>query len=159
MGRRVWKNERAISLRNGMELNIEYAREKQNRGVERLADLMALSSHFTLYKWLENGRMPALLIPAFEHACGANYVTQYLAQSANRMLVEIPTGRNATHKELNEIGAYTHQVMGMLIDFYEGRCDQQAIESALTNLIEDLAHQRGNVIKHQQPELMLGVES
>lgn len=159
MRRRVWKNERAISLRNGMELNIEYAREKQNRGVERIADLMALSSHFTLYKWLENGRMPALLIPAFEHACGAHYVTQYLAQSSNRMLVDIPTGRNATHKELNEIGSYTHQVMAMLIDFYEGRCDQQQIESALTTLIEDLAHQRGNVMKHQQPELLLGAES
>ncbi|PHS48788.1 MAG: hypothetical protein COB05_04575 [Marinobacter sp.] len=158
MARRNWKHERAISLRRGMELNVQYAREKQNRSVDRIADLMGMPSHFTLYKYLESGRMPAILIPAFENACGAHFVTQYLAQSANRMLVEIPTGRNATHKELNEVSAYTNQVMGMLIDFYEGRCEQKEVEDALTTLIEDLAHQRGNVIKHQQPELLLGGE-
>lgn len=158
MARRNWKNERAISLRRGMELNVLHARERRNLSVERIADLMTLSSHFTLYKYLESGRMPALLIPAFENACGAHFVTQYLATSASRMLVEIPTGRRASHKELNEISAYTHQVMAMLIDFYEGRCEQQEVEGALTTLIEDLAHQRGNVAKHQQPELLLGAE-
>lgn len=158
MARRNWKHERAISLRRGMELNVLHAREKLNRSVERIADLMGLSSHFTLYKYLESGRMPASLVPAFENACGANFVTQYLAHSANRMLVEIPTGRRASHKELNEVSSYTHQVMGMLIDFYEGRREQEEVESALTTLIEDLAHQRGNVAKHQQPELLLGGE-
>ncbi len=159
MTRRNWKQERAISLRRGMELNVLHAREKLNRSVDRIADLMGMSSHFTLYKYLESGRMPAVLIPAFEHACGAHFITQYLANSSGRMLVEIPTGRRASHKELNEVSAYTHQVMGMLIDFYEGRCEQQDVESALTTLIEDLAHQRGNVAKHQQPELLLGGES
>lgn len=158
MARRNWKHERAISLRRGMELNVHFAREKLNRSVDRIADLMGMPSHFTLYKYLESGRMPAILIPAFENACGAHFVTQYLAHSANRMLVDIPTGRNATHKELNEVSAYTNQVMGMLIDFYEGRCEQEEVEGALTNLIEDLAHQRGNIAKHQQPELQLGGE-
>lgn len=158
MTRKNWKHERAISLRRGMELNVQHAREKLNRSVDRIADLMGMPSHFTLYKYLESGRMPAILIPAFENACGAHFVTQYLATSANRMLVEIPTGRRATHKELNEVSAYTNQVMGMLIDFYEGRCEQEEVEGALTTLIEDLAHQRGNVAKHQQPELLLGGE-
>jgi len=139
-----------------MELNVQHAREKLNRSVDRIADLMGMPSHFTLYKYLESGRMPAILIPAFENACGAHFVTQYLATSSNRMLVEIPVGRRATHKELNEVSAYTNQVMGMLIDFYEGRCEQEEVEGALTILIEDLAHQRGNVAKHQQPELLLG---
>lgn len=159
MARRNWKKERAISLRRGMELNVLHAREKLNRSVDRIADLMGMPSHFTLYKYLDSGRMPAVLIPAFENACGAHFVTQYLATSANRMLVEIPTGRRASHKELNEVSAYTNQVMGMLIDFYEGRSDQEEVEGALTTLIEDLAHQRGNVAKHQQPELLLGGDS
>ena len=159
MARRNWKKERAISLRRGMELNVLHAREKLNRSVDRIADLMGMPSHFTLYKYMDSGRMPAVLIPAFENACGAHFVTQYLATSANRMLVEIPTGRRASHKELNEVSAYTNQVMGMLIDFYEGRSDQEEVEGALTTLIEDLAHQRGNVAKHQQPELLLGGDS
>lgn len=159
MTRRNWKQERAISLQRGMELNVLHAREKLNRGVDRIADFMGMPSHFTLYKYLESARMPAVLIPPFENACGAHFVTQYLAHSAGRMLVEIPTGRRASHKELNELSVYTNQVMGMLIDFSEGRCDQQEVENALTNLIEDLAHQRGNVAKHRQPELLLGDES
>lgn len=159
MARRNWKHERAISLRRGMELNVLHAREKLNRSVDRIADLMGMASHFTLYKYLESGRMPAVLIPAFENACGSHFVTQYLAHSAGRMLVEVPTGHKSTHRELNEVSAYANQVLGMLIDFYEGRCEQEDIESALTGLIEDLAHQRGNVAKHHQPELMLGGES
>ncbi|WP_036203965.1 hypothetical protein [Marinobacter sp. MCTG268] len=158
MARRIWKHERPISLPHGMEMNVHHAKVKGNKGVDRIADLMGMPSHFTLYKYMESGRMPAILIPAFENACGAHFVTQYLASSSNRMLVEIPTGRRVNHKELNEVSAYTNQVMGMLIDFYEGRCEQAEVAGALTTLIEDLAYQRGNVAKYQQPELLLGEE-
>ncbi|MCU8084256.1 hypothetical protein [Shewanella sp. SM23] len=66
--RRNWEKVRANNLRHLMALCLEFAREKQNLSVDRVADLMGLPSKWTLYKWLENGRIPAVLIRPFEHA-------------------------------------------------------------------------------------------
>jgi hypothetical protein len=154
MARTNWKRKRARSLRHGAELCVAHAREVLNRSVEQIADIMGESSHYTLYKWLENGRMPAVKIRAFETACGADFVTQYLAYSANKLIIDMPTGRKAAHRELSELGAYANKVMSMLIDFNDGRSEQKETSEALATLIEDLAHQRGNIEKFQQPELL-----
>ena len=80
---------------------MEFAREKHNRSVDRIADLMGLANKWVLYKWLESGRMPAILIRPFEAACGIDLVTRYIGHSANKMLIEIPTGRKVTSTDLN----------------------------------------------------------
>ncbi|MDI3325606.1 hypothetical protein QKW35_14605 [Pontibacterium granulatum] len=154
MARRNWKNVRATSITNGLELCIQHARDKRNKSVQQIAELMGLPNHSTLYKWLESGRMPAVMIRPFEHACGAEFVTQYLATSANKLLVEIPSGKRSEHKELNELSVAAHSVIGMLISFYDGDQSTDETLNALTGLMEDLAHQRGNIQKHQQPELL-----
>ena len=59
MRRRNWKRVNPTSLRHAMELCLDYGREKRNLSVDRVADLMGMPSKYTLYKWLENGRMPA----------------------------------------------------------------------------------------------------
>jgi hypothetical protein len=144
------------SLRHAYELSIHHAREKLNRSVEQIADLMGEASHFTLYKWLASGRMPVAKIRAFEHACGIDYVTRYLAHGAGYLVFKMPTGRKAKHRELNELSRFAHEVLAMLIDFQESPANAASVAAAITGLMEDLAHQKGNVEKHHQPELLLG---
>lgn len=141
-----------------MELCVRYARDVHNLSVERIAELMGLESHFTLYKWMESGRMPAVLIRSFENACQCDFVTRYIACSAGKLVIDMPTGRRAEHKELNELSVFTHTVIGKLIEFFDTPENEASVIQAVNILIEDLAHQRGNVEKYQQPEL-LGDES
>lgn len=65
MSRRNWKNVRANSLVHALRLCKEFAQERQNLGVERIADRMGVT-HDSLYKWLGTGRMPANLVPTYE---------------------------------------------------------------------------------------------
>lgn len=103
--------------------------------------------------------MPAVKIRPFEHACGADFVTQYQAHSAGYLLVKMPTGRKSEHRDLNELGRFTHEALGLVIEFYTSHEGADEAKHALSQLMEDLAFQRGNIDKHKQPELSLGGES
>lgn len=153
-----WKRKRGTSMRNALELCIRYARDVHNLSVDRIAELMGMESHYTLYRWIESGRMPAVMIRPFENVCQCDYVTRYIAHSANLIAFEFPTGRKAQHKELNELSVYAHQVIGKLIEFFDTAEDEEPVIEAVTTLIEDLALQRANVQKHHQPELLGGAE-
>lgn len=155
MSRRNWKKVRANSLRHAMELCLEFAREKQNLSVDRVADLMGLPSKWTLYKWLENGRIPAVLIRPFEHACGADYMTLYIAASSNRLVVDIPCGRKATNAEVNELQGSFSDAMGLLIRFYQGQSAAEDTITALNHVMGGIAWHSENVSKSQTPELAM----
>ncbi|MDI5877265.1 MULTISPECIES: hypothetical protein [Shewanella] len=155
MSRRNWKKVRANSLRHAMELCLEFAREKQNLSVDRVADLMGLPSKWTLYKWLENGRIPAVLIRPFEHACGADYMTLYIAASSNRLVVDIPSGRKATNAEVNELQGSFSDAMGLLIRFYQGQSAAEDTITALNHVMGGIAWHSENVSKSQTPELAM----
>lgn len=155
MSRRNWKKVRANSLRHAMELCLEFAREKQNLSVDRVADLMGLPSKWTLYKWLENGRIPAVLIRPFEHACGADFMTLYLAASSNRLVIDIPSGRKATNGEVNELQGSFSEAMGLLIRFYQGQSAATDTISSLNVLMSGIAWHSENVRKAESPELSL----
>ena len=147
-----------ISVRHAMELCVNHAKAQRNLSVDRIVDLMGESSTSTVYKWLESGRMPVVKVRGFEHVCGVDYVTRYLAHSNNKLLLDMPTGRKAEHRELNELSLAAHQVIAMLIGFYDNEQTADETIAAIKVLMEDLAHQHGNVAKHQQPELLLGGE-
>lgn len=152
---RNWKRARASSLRDSMDLCLAYALEKHNRSVDRVADLMGLASKWTLYKWIESARMPANLIPVFEHACGAHFITAYLGQAAHKLVVDMPTGKVVQAQEINELqGSFTHAV-GLLIQFYQGQATADETAQSLTEVMGALAWQRENVAKAQAPELGL----
>jgi len=155
MSRRNWKKVRANNLRHSMELCLEFAREKQNLSVDRVADLMGLPSKWTLYKWLENGRIPAVLIRPFEHACGADYMTLYIAASSNRLVVDIPSGRKATNAEVNELQGSFSDAMGLLIRFYQGQSAAEDTITALNHVMGGIAWHSENVSKSQTPELAM----
>lgn len=138
---------------------MEYAREKHNRSIDRIADLMGLANKWVLYKWLESGRMPAILIRPFEAACGIDLVTRYIGHSANKMLIEIPTGKKVTATDLNELQASFAGAVSLLVEFYERKNGSDEALSALTGLLEDVAWHRKNVQEHLQPGLELEVTS
>jgi hypothetical protein len=156
MSRRNWKKLQPNSLRQALELCKDYAREKNNFSVERIAERMGEADHWTLYKWLQNGRMPAVLIPAYEVACGVDYVTRWLASASSKLLIDVPTGRRLKPTDVNELQTQLHQAVGALMEFYAGNREAEETLAGITQAMESLAWHRGNVDQHQQPQLELG---
>lgn len=155
MKRRNWKRVRAHSLRESMELCIDYAREVRNLSVEQISDLMGEASKWTLYKWIESASIPARKIRPFEHACGCTFVTEYLAASAHKLLIDIPKGKAATSLELSDLQGRLADAVGSLIRFYQGGADAEKTEADLTGIMADLAFHRENVKRSACPELGL----
>ena len=157
--KRNWKAVRAVHLLQAFELCIEFARVERNRSIERIAELMGLCGCSTLYKWLGNGRMPAALIPTFEHACGdCHFVTDYLALSAGRLVIDIPAGKPADASAINAMQMDFGYATGLLIDFYNGCAKADETLAALTVLMVGVAGQRANVLKSATPELLFDGE-
>ncbi|MGJ7605461.1 hypothetical protein ACSFA7_14075 [Variovorax sp. LT1R20] len=152
-GRRNWKRVRATSLRHALELCKDHAREKLNRSVEGIASEMGVADHWTVYKWLQTGRIPAILIRPFETACGIDFVTRWLAASSGRMLVDIPSGRALKDTDLVELHTGFSQALKFITDFYAGNADPEATVAALTTHLENVAWHRANVTQHSSPEL------
>lgn len=151
-GRRNWKRIQPSSLRQAMELCKDYARERHNLSIERIAALMGQADHWSLYKWLENGRMPAVLIRSYENACGIDFVTRWLAATNHKLLIEMPTGRTLTDVDLVQLQTGFGAAMKLLTDFHSGQVDASATLDALTAHIEQVAFHHANVTKHAAPE-------
>lgn len=156
MSRRNWKRIQPTSLRNALELCKDHARERHNLSVERIAEEMGLTDHWTLYKWFQNGRIPVNLVRPFEKACGINFVTRWQAASAGHLLIEIPTGRKATAADIQILQEVLNAAVGQLLQFHAGKAEAQDTLASIQQAMESLAWHRGNVEKHLQPELELG---
>lgn len=143
------------SLRHGMELCLKHALARHRRSVDRVADLMGLASKWSLYKWMESGRMPANLIRPFEHACGAHYVTEYIAYSAQRLAIEIPTGRASGPQDVAELQALFAEATQLLVRFYRDQTNSTETIASLHELLAAIAWHRENVAKAAAPELDL----
>ena len=157
MRRRNWKRVNPTSLRHVMELCLEHGREKKNLSVDRVADLMGMASKYTIYKWLENGRMPAVMIRPFEHACGATFITQYIGASAQKLLIDIPAGQPASQDDLLTLQSTLNDAVTLLAQFYKGNLESEEVMAGLTTAMGQLAGHRCNVEKAPAPELGLFV--
>lgn len=155
MAKRNWKRVRPTSLRNAMELCKDYAKSVHNLSVEQIAERMGLPDHWALYKWLASGRMPAILIRTFEHACGCHYVTQWITSSAHKLMIDIPKGKRASDADLNELQASITDAVGKLIRFYSGMAEADETVAGLTDVMASLAYHRQNVALQATPELGL----
>ena len=142
MRRRNWKRVNPTSLRHAMELCLEHGREKKNLSVDRVADLMGMASKYTLYKWLENGRMPAVMIRPFEHACGATFITQYIGTSAQKLLIDIPAGQPASQDDLLTLQSTLNDAVTLLAQFYKGNLESEEVMAGLTTAMGQLAGHR-----------------
>jgi hypothetical protein len=148
------KRQRANSLVHAMRLCKECAQAKRHLSVERIADRMGVS-HDSLYKWLATGRMPAILIPAYELACGCHFVSEWLAASADRLVVAMPTGRKAGGAELLDMNSSCAAALQLLTAFYAApqAADTEATLAALRLHLEQVAYHHHNVAAYATPEL------
>jgi hypothetical protein len=158
MTRRNWKRIQPTSLRHALELCKDHARERHNLSVERIAEEMGLTDHWSLYKWLQNGRMPMNLVRPYEKTCGINYVTRWNAASAGQLLIEVPTGRNASAQDMQALQELLNTAVGNLLKFYDQRADEDTALAGIQQAMESLAWHKGNVQRHAQPELEFNTE-
>jgi hypothetical protein len=143
MPKRNWKRAQPRDLRHAMDLCLEYARERFNRSVDNVADL----------KWIEAGSMPVRKVKAFEHACGIDFLSRWLAMSGNKLVIEIPIGKLADPEDVQALQEITHAAIGSLIKFYKEQADSDETLAAVQTALERLAWHRANVEKCRQPEL------
>lgn len=153
--RAYWKRYQPTSCRDALEKCKEHAREVRNLGVERIAEQMGLADHWVLYKWIESGRFPFVLIPAYQGVCGINLVTRWLAAHERRLLVDMPVGKPATGADLVQLGSEFQQAVQLLSDFYEsnGAAEPAPVLEALRAHLESVAHHHFNVSGFSEPEL------
>lgn len=154
MTRRNWKRVRPASLIEALRLCKEYAQDKGNLSVERIADRMGVT-HDSLYKWLATGRLPAILIPAYEHACGCHFASEWLATSAGKLVIPMPTGRTATQADMVELNSCFATALQLMTDFYANPAKADAAETlaALSTHLQQVAWHHANVGQHATPEL------
>lgn len=154
MTRRIWKHVRANSLTHALRLCKEWAQDRHNLSIERIADRMGVS-HDSLYKWLATGRLPAILIPAYEHACGRHFVSEWLASSADRLVVPLPKGRGASEADLLAVNSSCATALALLTQFYAdpASADLAATTDALRAHLEQVAFHHVNVARYGAPEL------
>lgn len=152
---RNWKRLQPTSLRHALELCKDHARARHNRSVEGIAELMGLADHWALYKWLQNGRMPANLIRPYEAACGIDFVTRWVAASSGQLLVPMPKGKAANQGELVELNTCFAATLQLLTDFYAdpAQGDPEATLASLTHHLQQVASHRANVAQFSTPQL------
>ncbi|MBA6042857.1 hypothetical protein [Pseudomonas lactis] len=155
MNRRRWKNVRPTSLRHALELCKDFAIDAHNKSVQRIADEMGLPDHWALYKWLQTGRMPANLIRPYERVCNCDYVTRWIAASAGRLTIEMPTGRNCTAQDTQALQELLTTAAGKLLSFYAKNSEAEETLASIQAAMEGLAWHRGNVSQTQHPQLEL----
>ena len=151
--RRNWNKMRFNSLTDALRACPEYAMEKDpTLSQSRIADRMGISldSH---YKYLSTGRLPAVLIPTLEMACGCNFVSTWLAANAGKLVVDRPKGRKAAATDLVEFNSGFAKALQMLGDFHQGKATAQDTLAALQQHLEAAAWHHCNVAQHATPEL------
>ncbi|URX63273.1 hypothetical protein KR767_04170 [Luteibacter anthropi] len=141
-------------MQEAVEACVAFAQEKHRLSVERIADLVG-ETKWTVYKWMEQGSVPARKIAGLEHACGRAFITQYLATSARKLLVDLPTGRMPTQSDIHAVQQACNTAIGALLAFAQGDATATDTADHLTAAMSLLAHERAQVQRHDQPELDL----
>lgn len=152
-----WKRRTPTSLRQAVDDSLEYFKESCNGSVERLAERMGYSTHWSLYKDLADLKLRLSQVKAFEHACGIDLITRYYAASSGRISIELPIGRTAGADSINALQVATTEAAGALLRFYSGQLDADETLAKLNAAIQELAWHRVNVGKHAEPELEFGL--
>jgi hypothetical protein len=155
MTRRNWKTLQPTSLRHALELCKDHARERLNKGVERIADDMGLADHWALYKYLQRGSMPANLIRPYELACGIDFVTRWFAGTSGKLLVDMASGRKLNQADVADLHKHFATALELLAQFYDKPTDPTATLAALTTHMAHVAWHRENVAQHITPQLEL----
>jgi len=154
MTRRNWKRVHATSTIEALRLCKEFAQEKKNLSIERIADRMG-ASHDSLYKWLAGGTLPVIKLPAYELACGCHFASEFLAITAGKVLVDLPTGRTGNTASMVEFNTGFAEALQLLTNFYAApaKTDPAETLAALTRHMSEVAYHQANVAHCANPEL------
>lgn len=144
----------ASSLCDAIQQCLDHGLKHYNRGPKRIAELMGIKID-TFYKWLSENRIPTNMVGAFENACGATFLTQYLCAQAHLLAVEMPRGKKVSAMDVNDLQAHFAESMGLLISFYKGEADQEETVASLQALMGQVAWHKANVERAAAPELEL----
>jgi hypothetical protein len=155
MTRRNWRTVNPRSLREAIELCKDYALEKHRRNVDRIAELAGEESQWTVYGWLRDGSIPGKKIHAFQHACGCDFITRWLAHSSGMLLIPAPTGRIADVNDVHRLQCTLNAAVAALLSFASGQTDAGQVGTEITVALEALAWHRENTARSHQPELEL----
>lgn len=153
--RRNWRNVRPNSLVHALRLCTEYALDRHNLSVSRIADRMGVSLE-CLYKWLGSGRLPAVQLPTFELACGCSYASTWLATSAGKYVIDQPKGSKQHATDMVEFNSSFANALQLLNDFHAGKTSAEATLQALQAHVEKAVWHHANVAAHRNPELEFG---
>lgn len=141
-------------LGDAIQQCLDHALSRYNRGPKRVAELMGVKLD-TLYKWLAEHRIPSNMIGAFEHACGATVLTQYLCAQAHLLAIEMPVGRKVNAGDVMNLQQHFAESMALLIAFYKGESGQEETVTSLQSLMGEVAWHKANVERAASPELDL----
>ena len=80
-------------------------------------------------------------------------MTRWIAASAGKMLVDIPTGRRLESTDVVGLHNGFGAALQLLTDFYASKAEPEAVIAALTAHLQDVAWHRANVAQFATPEL------
>lgn len=149
-----WSRYQPRDLKDAFRACKDCARDKKRYSVERISELMGVTPD-SLYKWMADGRMPAAMIPAFEHVTGVHFVTEYLAAGSGRIVIKIPAGHPQDAEALAGLQSLLADAVADLIRCYAGKASVEQTVQELTATLQSLAWHRENVGKLERPELEL----
>jgi hypothetical protein len=119
MKRKRWKPAQPQSMQHAIRLRLDYALHKHNRSVARVAEPIG-TTEWSVYKWMSEGSIPSVRIRPFEFAFDATFVTQYIATSAQKLVIDIPAGRASSQDELLDLQNRLNESVSLLTRFYRG---------------------------------------
>lgn len=152
---RNWKTIQPTGLLHAFRLCKDYARERNNLSVERIAELMGITPDL-LYKWLGTGKMPANLIPTYEHICNVDFVSRWLSISAGKMVISLPSGRQVQAVDVHQLQGLLNDAVGLILNFAAGKATPFETLAAIHAGMAGLAWHKANVEKHATPEFQFG---
>ena len=152
MAKRNWKKHRSTSLTSAIRDCKDFALDVHGRSVAHLADLSGQTED-SIYKWMSSGRLPAIVIKPYELACGCSFITDFLAASGDRLVIDMPKGRTPSTTDLVEMHTTFSQAFQLLSDFYSGKADAEQTQAAIKLHLEQFAWHHRNVGIHANPQL------
>jgi len=152
-----YKNKVPTSFTEALRMCKDYAKDKHNKSVDRIADEMGLTPG-RLYQHIDNGDMPFNRVRSFQRACRCNFVTQYLAYSDECILIKMPKGKKLGDEKMLQLHkSFTH-ALSELTEFYTHHQNPEAVIAALSEHLATTAWHRANVERSSQPQLDFDAE-
>lgn len=154
MNRKRWKPRQPGDMQEAIRLCLDYAVHKHNRSVARVAELIG-TSEWVIYKWMSKGSIPSERIRPFEFTCDATFITQYIAYSAQKLVIDIPSGTPCNQDDLLDLQNTLNNTVSLLTQFYRGEAETGDVLQGVSLAMSQLAGHRENVRKYDSPELGL----